>query len=186
MFGLMLSTWAVRGEPKGCEGAALAGSHDSNKAEICFIDLTEDEAEEMDSENLLVGRLQRDGLSSQRLSYKNSLPPPTDVTTPSHFAGFEVARVIRSWCTSRERAVIPAKDIRRPFHADRLMRPFHVVAVNEFVERLLLRSERDCRRPRRLTLEVQVHALVAAVVLRMCRPAEDRENTKHHQLDAHR
>src|SRR5881275_2665414 len=102
MFGLMLATWAVRGEPKGCEGAALAGSHDSNKAEICFIDLTEDEAEEMDRENLLGGRLQRDGLSSQRLSYEDALTPPADVATASNFAGFEVAWVMRSRCTSRE------------------------------------------------------------------------------------
>src|SRR5437588_5130253 len=77
----------------------------------------------------------------QRLPYEDALPPPADVTTPSDFAGFEVPRVIRSWCASRERAVIPTKEVRGPFHPDRLMRPFHVIAVNELVELLLLRSE---------------------------------------------
>src|SRR5438105_14170903 len=138
----------------------------------------------MDRENLLGGRLQGNGLSSQRLSYEDALPQPADIATASNFAGFEVPRVIRSWCASRERAVIPTKEVRGPFHPDRLMRPFHVIAVYELVELLLSRSECDCRRPRCLTLEVQVHALVSPDVLRMCRPAEDRKNIKHHQLDA--
>src|SRR5437016_5807749 len=140
----------------------------------------------MDRENLLGGRLQRNGLSCQRLAYEDAFPLPADIATASNVASFEVPRVIRRWCASREREVILTKEIRESFHPDRLVRPFHVIAVNELVELLLLRSECDCRRPRCLTLEVQVHALVAPVVLRMCRPAEDRKNTKHHQLDAHR
>src|SRR4051794_3797186 len=136
----------------------------------------------MDSENLLVGRLQRDGLSSQRLSYEDSLPPPTDVATPSHFAGFEVARVIRSWCTSRERTVISTKEIGGPFHPDRLMRPFHVVTVNELVELPFLGPGGDCRGPGLFTLGGQGHALVAALVLRVCRPAANRENTNNPTL----
>src|SRR5262245_50125168 len=58
------------------------------------------------------------------------------------------------------------------------VRPFVVVLLAEFVEANLLGSQIPARRTLRLAFQRSVHALMAAVLLRVCRLDQLRENAQ--------
>src|SRR5262249_8658030 len=94
---------------------------------------------------------------------------------------FPVCWVLRllelAWILSRRRN----PNGRWDFASQSFMRTLVVEALLEAVETALLCAHAVSRRPRRLSLQVAVHALVAAVVLRLAGSTEYRANAELEQ-----
>src|SRR6185312_12316466 len=75
--------------------------------------------------------------------------------------------------------------VRRPLHGERFVRSFGVELLDEGIEACLLLQAVEPRRPGRLFLQGQMHALMTAILLRMARlDALDRDAEPGHQTES--
>src|SRR5688572_20036608 len=138
-------------------GTGIVTFIDDSKLETVKVDLP-DSIVDLDQANTFADQSSRDidvGLL------------PTEDAASGDFSNFIVPRVFNFPKGSGEGPLGRTVQIPRPSKVDSLMRTFIVVLRPESVESALLRSTGGSHRPRRLPLELPVHAFMLAVFFRM-------------------